>query len=72
MNVLNKSEASRGKPSKNDTQNPHDLGESMHDYETTVGRGVYSTNDWSKTKSYAVPYAPQNAKLTAIIVLLLR
>ena len=74
MNMLNRSEKNRGRPSPGDDKNPHTDQVAMDDrYETAVTRGIYSASEWAKARSYGIPYAPiGKARLTTSIVLLLR
>ena len=75
MNTLNKSEAHRGRPAKNDTQARHSMEQGLKDfYETAVQRGVYSAASFFKAKQYGIPYAPgvEVSNITASFVLLLR
>ena len=74
MNMLNKSELDRGRPSPNDPKNPPGQEkEGPKGYECAVQRGVYTAADWSKACGYAIPYAPPGvSKLVVHPVLLLR
>ena len=67
QNSLNKSEMVFGDPARNDHKHPRagqaaamEYGKGT--YETTAGRGVYSTTDWRQALNYAPPYVvlPEN------------
>ncbi len=41
-------------------------------FETTMGRGVYSAQDWHKARQYALPFVLDGCQIVAHVVLLLR
>eukprot|EP00974_Lingulodinium_polyedra_P036705 3518921-Lingulodinium_polyedra.AAC.1 len=62
--MINKSEEIRGRPSPNDPGNtPADPTNQAQpgQYETAVGRGVYTGQHFRKARQYALPYGTKQA-----------